>query len=151
MTMTNFLTYPLSRGAIHITSKDVYADPDFDARFLSDPADLSPQIWAYKKNREIMRRMRCFRGEYAPSHPSFPVGSAASCRGIPFSQQEDNDVGHSTGAIDTISLQKEITGHGNEENIKDIQYTKEDDKAIVQWIRAHLETTFHSLWLHIRR
>jgi len=74
-----YLEYPASRGTIHITSKDVHATPDFDAGFLSHPADLSPQVWAYKRNREIVRRMSCFRSEYGPTHPSFPTGSAATC------------------------------------------------------------------------
>jgi hypothetical protein len=77
--MASYLEYPLSRGEIHIISKDVYADPYFMTGFLSHSADLPPQVVAYKKNREIMRRMPCFRGEYSASHPSFPDGSAAVC------------------------------------------------------------------------
>ena len=80
VTAVSYLEYPLSRGEIHITSKDAYEDPDFTTGFLSHAADLPPQILAYKKNREIIRRMPCYRGEYGPSHPSFPVGSAAACQ-----------------------------------------------------------------------
>jgi alcohol oxidase len=77
--MASFLNYPMSTGSIHITSHDVYETPDFDAGFLTHPGDLAPHIFAYKKNREIMRRMGCVRGEYEPSHPSFPARSAACC------------------------------------------------------------------------
>jgi alcohol oxidase len=104
-----FLEYPMSRGYINITSKDVYAAPDFDAGFLSHPADLAPQVWAYKKNREIIRRMACFREEYAPSHPSYAEGPA-SCN-----------------------------------NVSEPHYSKEDDSAIENWVRSHVETTWHSM------
>ncbi len=79
MTMGNYLNYPLSRGAIHISGKDVYSPPEFNAGFLSHPADLAPFIWVYKKMREIMRRMPSFRGELAETHPHFGEGSAAKC------------------------------------------------------------------------
>ena len=32
--------YPLSKGSVHINSKDPFAAPDFDAGFLTDEADL---------------------------------------------------------------------------------------------------------------
>jgi len=73
---------PLLEG-IYITSKDVYSTPDFDAGFLSHPADLPPQVWAFKRVREIVRRMPCFRSELAPSIPKFPIGSKAASIDIP--------------------------------------------------------------------
>ena len=61
-----FSLYPHSRGSIHITSADdVYAPSDFNAGTFTHPADIAPLIWAYKKFREIARRMVCFRGEIA--------------------------------------------------------------------------------------
>lgn len=110
-------------GYIHITSKDVYAAPDFDAGFLSHPADLPPQVWAYKKLREIMRRMRCCRGECASTHPPFPVGFAAACR----DKFDPN------------------------ETFQDIQYTEEDDRAIEQWVRSNVETSWHSMYVSFAR
>jgi alcohol oxidase len=90
VTTGSYLNYPLSRGEIHITSKNIYADPDFITGFLSHPADLPPQVLACKKNREIVRRMPCVRGELASTHPSFPVGSAAACCDISFPNAELN-------------------------------------------------------------
>lgn len=115
ITMGQYLEYPFSKGYIHIASKDVYAMPDFDAGFLSHPADLAPQVWGYKKNREIIRRMASFRGEHAPTHPLFPVGSPAACRDKP------------------------------ERDISDIKYTAEDDLAIENWVRELVETSWHSM------
>lgn len=38
------LADPLSKGSVHITSSDPFAAPDFDAGFLSHPADMDPQV-----------------------------------------------------------------------------------------------------------
>ena len=106
-----WLQYPASRGSIHITSQDSNVPPDFDAGFLSHPADLAPHVWAYKRNREIIRQMSTFQSEYEPSHPVFPVGSAAACN--------SNDP---------------------------LEYTKEDDAAIEDWVRRAVGTTYHSMY-----
>lgn len=90
-----YLEYPASRGTIHITSKGAYGAVDFDAGFLSHPADLAPQIWAYKRNREIIRRMSLFRSEYGPTHPSFPIGSAAACNAkdpLKYTKEDDSAI-----------------------------------------------------------
>ena len=66
MIMANSLLYAASRGHIHITSPtDVYAPPDFDAGFLSNPADVPPFMWAYQKTHEVIRRMPSFIEEVA--------------------------------------------------------------------------------------
>ena len=114
----SYLEYPFSKGYINITSKDAYAAPDFDAGFLSHPADLPPHIWAYKKNREIIRRMASFRGELASSQPLFPAGSAAACH------ESLTDVTHP------------------------IEYTEEDDRAIESLVRNSVETTWHSMYVY---
>lgn len=72
--------YPTSVGRIHIASgDDVWAAPAFDPGYLSRPEDVAVLRWAYKRSRELARRMPCYRGEHAPSHPAFPAGSAAAC------------------------------------------------------------------------
>jgi alcohol oxidase len=48
--MGAYMTYPLSKGSLHITSKsDPFAAPDFDAGFFSDPSDISANRWMFKK------------------------------------------------------------------------------------------------------
>jgi hypothetical protein len=113
--MGNYLNYPVSRGTLHITSRDVYAAPDFRPNFLSHPTDLTPHIWGYKKNREIMRRMFSFNGEVADTHPPFPATSHVVC-------------------IDKY-----------DPNIKNIEYSAEDDKILEQWLKEKIETCWHSL------
>jgi alcohol oxidase len=111
---------PASRGYVHTTSAtDIYAPPEFDSGMLSDPIDLPPQIWAYKKNREIIRRMHSFRGEWAPSQPNFPKGTKA-------------------GII-------EYDPNVKVEELTDLVYSKEDDEAIEKWIRDQVLSMCHPM------
>lgn len=117
ITMGTYTAYPYSRGSIHITDKDNPVDGyDFDTGFLNHASDLKKQLWAYKISREIARRLPYYKGELELGHPKFAPGSKAAL----FS-------GENTGEI------------------KDIEYSKEDDEAIEEWIRGNLNTTWHSL------
>ncbi|KAG8700332.1 hypothetical protein FRC09_006017 [Ceratobasidium sp. 395] len=109
---------PVSRGHVYITSTDPYAAPDFETGFLNEQADVDVLIWAYKKCREVCRRMPSFRGEYAGLHPKFPKGSAAACvrlAGPPLAE------------------------------INDIVYTAEDNAVVEQFVRETASTTWHSI------
>ncbi|KAM5384628.1 hypothetical protein ACJZ2D_001373 [Fusarium nematophilum] len=119
VTVGNYTAYPYSRGHLHITGPEIGAPLDFDVGFLSDEhdIDLKKQIWAYKKQREIMRRTPMYRGEVAAGHPRFPTGSKAAC----------------------VELDAAPS------NVEDLQYSLEDDKAIEQWIRENIATTWHSI------
>lgn len=117
----NILFYPYSRGHIHITSAtDIDTGYDFDTGFLSHPSDIKAHLWGYKRAREIARRLPTYRGEVAAGHPSFPDGSKAAL--------VDIDVGDETFVVQG-----------------DIEYSPEDDEAIMNWIRETVNTTFHSL------
>jgi len=83
-----------------------------------DDIDLKKQIWAYKKQREILRRTQFYRGELAAGHPKFAADSA-------------------------VALQENV--QGPLEDVKDLVYSKEDDAAIEQWLRENVNTTWHSL------
>ena len=82
------------------------------------PADLAVLRWGYKKSREIIRRMKVYRGEYSLGHPNFPAGSAAEAK-------------YSEGPVAV--------------DCPDIAYTKDDDEAIDKFHRATASTTFHSV------
>lgn len=73
--------------------------------------------WAYKTQREMMRRLKAYRGEYAPGHPPFPAHSAAAC-------------GDAAGPLT---------------DVKDIVYSEEDDAILDQWLRETVGSTWHSL------
>lgn len=66
--------------------------------------------------REICRRLPYYAGELELGHPKFKEGSAAAL-----------SKGRESGEI------------------RDIEYSKEDDEAIEDWIRGNLNTTWHSL------
>ncbi|KAG8698578.1 hypothetical protein FRC08_005831 [Ceratobasidium sp. 394] len=118
MMIGNVQGYPISKGHVYITSTDPYAAPNFKTGFMDEQADVDVHIWAYKKCREIARRMPSFRGECAALHPKFPTGSAAACvrlDGPPPSEAED------------------------------LVYTPEDNAAIEEFIRQTTTTTWHSI------
>ncbi|CCM05911.1 uncharacterized protein FIBRA_08149 [Fibroporia radiculosa] len=114
-----FLHYPDSVGHIHATSADdMTAPPDFDPNFLVQPGDIALLRWGYKHGRELARRMPSYRGEFAPSHPTFSCDSPAAC------QSQRHPINVSDPNID---------------------YTTEDDRAIDEYIRKVVATTWHSL------
>lgn len=104
---------------MHITGPSLDDPLDFETGFFSDDhdIDLKKQLWAYKKSREILRRMKHFRGELAVGHPRFPEGSKAAC----------------------------VNTDAPLEDVQDISYSPEDDAAIEQWLRENVNTTWHSL------
>ncbi|KAL8280693.1 hypothetical protein RQP46_007016 [Phenoliferia psychrophenolica] len=117
--LAGYLEYPMSKGYLHINSKDPFAAPDFDAGYLSDEADMAPQVWMYKVLREIGRRMPSSRGEMAAIHPKFAEDSPARCR----DKTKDDPT---TGLVDYV-------------------YSDADNKAIEQWMRENVGTTWHSM------
>ncbi|KAI1131378.1 GMC oxidoreductase [Nemania abortiva] len=116
-----YTAYPYSRGHVHITGPEVGDPLDFNAGFFSDPGDVDVKklMWAYKKGREIARRTSMYRGELAASHPPFPASSDAAC--IAFDEARDTA------------------------NLKDLEYTAEDDKILEQFLREAVNTTWHSV------
>lgn len=117
ITMGTYTAYPYSRGSIHINDKENVIDGyDFDTGFLSHTSDLKKQLWAYKMQREIARRLPYYKGELDLGHPKFPESSAAALN----------------------------AGLGDGE-VKDIKYSEDDDRLIEDWVRDNLNTTWHSL------
>ncbi|ATY58902.1 alcohol dehydrogenase [Cordyceps militaris] len=126
MTAGAYTAYPYARGRIHSTSPSPRAKPAFTTGFLQHPADLAAQVWAYKKQREIMRRSDVYAGEQRASHPAFAAGSKAACRDGPAVE------GGFGSAADRARLPL-------------LEYSAADDAAIEDWIRAHLETAWHAV------
>lgn len=115
-----FTGYPYSRGSIHISSPELEDKLNFATGFLTDPegVDIKKHVWGYKKQREIARRMKTYRGELATGHPAFTSNSGAAC----------------------VHLED-----GTSENVQNLVYTPEDDKLLEEWIRGNVGTTWHSL------
>ncbi|KAJ6493951.1 GMC oxidoreductase-domain-containing protein [Mycena vitilis] len=117
MSIGAILSYPQSRGHLHITSSDPYAAPDFLAGFLTSPIDVLTMRWAYKKGREIIRHLPSFRGAFVPGHPRFSHNSPAAL-------------------VETSPVSLDAPK---------IVYSAEDDRAIDMYLRSFMGTTWHSL------
>ncbi|KEP53926.1 alcohol oxidase [Rhizoctonia solani 123E] len=146
--MFQYLEYPFSRGSIHISSSDPYADSVFDSGFLNHDADIAPIRWSYKKVREVARRMDAYRGELTSLHPHFHPDSPAACEDVDLqTAKEYMPAGQLTVGIHmgTWSKPRKPLAPGESRIAEDIKYSKEDDEAIDNWVRDHVETTWHSL------
>ncbi|XP_006459482.1 hypothetical protein AGABI2DRAFT_191450 [Agaricus bisporus var. bisporus H97] len=115
---TSITACPMSKGYTHITSGvNPYAVLDYDPCYLHEEADLHVLRWAYKHTRELARRMPAYRGELVSSHPKFPEGSEAA--------------GKAPNRPVPIDGPK-------------IKYTEADDRAIDEYVKQTVSSTFHS-------
>ncbi|KXX78469.1 Alcohol oxidase 1 [Madurella mycetomatis] len=156
-TMFHFLEYPFSRGWTHITSPDPYAAPDFDAGFMNDERDMVPMVWGYIKSRETARRMDAYAGEVQAMHPFFDYDSEA--RAYDLNLEDTNRYalpGNITAGIqhgswtrpvpapDEMPGQNIVTSNRKEKR-KELKYSNKDIEAIEEWVKRHVETTWHCL------
>ncbi|KAI1264717.1 GMC oxidoreductase-domain-containing protein [Xylariaceae sp. FL1019] len=121
MGVSAFSVYPYSPGHVQIiTGTGINDSVNFATRFFSDAqgVDIKDCAWAYKKQREIVRRMDNYRGKVAATHPPFAISSQAAC-------------GERAGC--------------NGEMIEDISYTPEYGLVIENWLRQNVSTAWHSL------
>jgi len=155
-TMFHFLEYPFSRGETHIVSPDPYAAPDFDAGFMNDERDMAPMVWGYIKSRETARRMEAYAGEVQNMHPFYSFDSPARAKdmdlattnayALPGNLTANIQHGSWTMPLDAGRSPKE--GHLNSNcttAYDDLKYTKEDIEQVEEWVKRHVETTWHSL------
>ncbi|KAK6330350.1 hypothetical protein TWF696_003446 [Orbilia brochopaga] len=78
MSSVDFPSYSYSRGSIHITSTDASVPAKFDSGMLSSDWDLEAHVLAYKRQREVVRRMKVFAGpEGIIAGPKFPDSGKA--------------------------------------------------------------------------
>ncbi|KAF2468793.1 alcohol oxidase [Lindgomyces ingoldianus] len=83
-------------------------------------------LWAYKKGRDIYRRTNAFEGEVATGHPKFREGSRAAL---------------SEGPLKTSGF----CSVKDRSRIPPVEYDEEDNRAIEDFVRANVQTTWHSL------
>lgn len=74
--------------------------------------------WGYKRTREYARRLPSYRGEVEGRHPAFHPASKAA-------------VGARDGPVPILS--------------PDLEYSAEDDRALEDYIRQVVATTWHSV------
>ena len=155
-TMFHFLEYPFSRGSTHITSADPYATPDFDAGFMNDERDMAPMVWGYIKSRETARRMDAYAGEVTSMHPFFAYDSPARARDMDLETTKayagerhlTAGIQHGSWALPVTKAKDKNEAHLNSNRVDirdDLTYTKEDVAHVEEWVKRHVETTWHSL------
>jgi alcohol oxidase len=156
-TMFHFLEYPFSRGSTHITSADPYAAPDFDAGFMNDERDMAPMVWGYVKSRETARRMQAYAGEVANMHPFFSYDSPAAAHDMDLETTKayalpgNHSAGIQHGSWSQYLPEADkkpganILNSNKQEIRNELQYSSEDIKAVEEWVKRHVETTWHSL------
>ena len=157
-TMFHFLEYPFSRGFTHITSPDPYAVPDFDAGFMNDERDMVPMVWGYIKSRETARRMDAYAGEVTNMHPFFGFDSPVKALDMDLPTTNQYALpGNLTAGIQHGSWTQPLAEADKRADIKatvssnrsdvreDLKYSNEDIKAVEEWVKRHVETTWHSL------
>ncbi|KAH8826569.1 GMC oxidoreductase-domain-containing protein [Flagelloscypha sp. PMI_526] len=119
-TLGAFTCYPESTGTVHISSStNPHAPLNFKSGFFTKKSDVEVLMWGYKKSRELARRMAAYRG--AVMKPSFSSGSQADFTGSP-------------GEEAPVDIQA-----------KDIEYSEEDEKAVEEYVRNKVTTTWHAL------
>ncbi|KXN86051.1 Alcohol oxidase [Leucoagaricus sp. SymC.cos] len=113
-----YTAYPEAAGYSHITSGiNPYAILDYDPQYFHHESDIQILVWGYKQSRELARRMSMYRGEFVEHHPKFPEGSEAIAK---------------------------LTNGPVPVDAPRISYTEADNKAIEEYVKQYLSTTWHS-------
>jgi alcohol oxidase len=155
-TMFHFLEYPFSRGSTHIVSPDPYEAPDFDAGFMNDERDMAPMVWGYIKSRETARRMDAYAGEVQSMHPFYAYDSEARAKDMDLETTKAYALpGNLTAGIQHGSWSLPIEKgkepktsflNAHQKSVyEDLKYSKKDIEHVEEWVKRHVETTWHSL------
>ncbi|ROW02394.1 hypothetical protein VMCG_06094 [Cytospora schulzeri] len=156
-TMFHFLEYPFSRGFTHIKSPDPYASPDFDTGFMNDERDMVPMVWGYIKSRETARRMDAYAGEVEAMHPFFAYDSPArahdmdllTTKAYALPGNHSAGIGHGSWSSPLTKAEKQPAVHVLNSHAKEVRdelrYNAQDIEAIEEWVKRHVESTWHSL------
>lgn len=155
--MFHFLEYPFSRGFTHIKSADPYASPDFDTGFMNDERDMAPMVWGYIKSRETARRMDAYAGEVETMHPIFSYDSPARTHDMNLETTKayalpgnlSAGITHGSWSVYLEEAEQKSKPGILSSNCKDVReevkYTPEDVAAVEEWVKRHVESTWHSL------
>lgn len=155
--MFHFLEYPFSRGSTHIKSADPYETPDFDTGFMNDERDMAPMVWGYIKSRETARRMDAYAGEVQAMHPFFDYDSPARANDMDLETTKryalpgnlSAGLQHGSWSVFNPEPSKRPEANilnSNKADVRDeLKYSKKDIEAVEEWVRRHVESTWHCL------
>ena len=154
-TMFHFLEYPFSRGFTHITSPSCYDAPDFDAGFMNDKRDMIPMVWGYIKSRETARRMDAYAGEVTAMHPFYAFDSPARAKDMDIATTNayagpdhiTANIQHGSWSVHEEAGKPPEKSFLNSNQVtvrEDLPYSKEDLLHVEEWVKRHVETTWHA-------
>ena len=119
---------------------------------------MAPMVWGYIKSRETARRMKAYAGEVTSMHPHFGYDSPARAKDMDlettnhYAGPNHISAGIQHGSwscmLDQGDVHKDSVNwlNSNKQTLRhDLDYTKDDILAIEDWVKRHVETTWHSL------
>ncbi|KAI9735899.1 MAG: Alternative oxidase, mitochondrial precursor [Cirrosporium novae-zelandiae] len=148
--------YPFSRGETNIVSPDPYEVPDFDAGFMNDRRDMAPMVWGYIKSRETARRMGAYAGEVQSMHPFYAFDSPARACDMDLETTKayagpnhiSAGIQHGSWSMplaDAKSPAQNRVTSNQQHTYGELKYSNKDIEHIEEWVKRHVETTWHSL------
>lgn len=120
-------------------------------------------VWGYIKSRETARRMDAYAGEVQAMHPWFAFDSpgraydmdlaTTKAYALPGNLSAGLQHGSWSGYCPEPSRRPEANIlNSNKADIReDLPYSTDDIKAIEEWVKRHVETTWHSLGVSLAR
>ena len=123
---------------------------------MNDERDMAPMVWGYIKSRETARRMDAYAGEVQIMHPVYAFNSPARAKDMDLATTNAYALpGNLTAGIQHGSWSMPLeAGKPPKENLlnthsrsiyDDLKYSKKDIEAVEEWVKRHVETTWHSL------
>ena len=118
---------------------------------------MVPMVWGYIKSRETARRMDAYAGEVQNMHPFFDFDSAARAYDMDLADTNKYALpGNITAGIQHGSWTVPAPAPDEPVNVthlssnqkakrKELNYSDKDISAIEEWVKRHVETTWHCL------
>lgn len=123
---------------------------------MNDERDMAPMVWGYIKSRETARRMDAYAGEVQAMHPFYDFNSEARAKDMDLATTKAYALpGNITAGIQHGSWSMPIEAgkapaanllNSNQQDVyEDLKYSKKDIAHVEEWVKRHVETTWHSL------
>lgn len=117
---------------------------------------MAPMVWGYIKSRETARRMDAYAGEVQAMHPFYAYDSPARAKDMDLLTTNQYALkGNLTAGIQHGSWSMPVEPgkapkpnllNSNSQSVyEELKYSNEDIKHIEEWVKRHVETTWHSL------
>jgi len=122
-------------------------------------------VWGYIKSRETARRMEAYAGEVQNMHPFYSYNSPAAAKDMDlattkayalpgnltagiqhgsWSRPIEPGIVHKLG-VTSLNNEKGILNSSSQPVYEPLKYSKEDIQQVEEWVKRHVETTWHSL------